>query len=136
MFTKGDLKTSNIEGVDHYTFQPNTIVYAVPKDDPFGKFINKVKLGIIFHTEYKGAKLEDMKASFNINIKKLRKSNSIWFDDASYKDVSGMITLTKDETDKLDKMIDNVESQVGKLSSFLDKMSEEFDEKNRFELLL
>ena len=35
-----------------------------------------------------------------------------------------MITLTKDETDKLDKMIDNVESQVGKLSSFLDKMSE------------
>ena len=132
MFTKGDLKTTNIEGVSHYTFQPNTIVYAVPKDDPFGKFINKVNLGIIFHTEYKGAKLEDMKASFNINIKKLRKSNSIWFDDASYKDVSGMITLTKDETTKLDKMIDNVESQVGKLSSFLDKMSEDFDEKNRF----
>lgn len=32
MFTKDDLKSQTIDGESYITFQPNTIVYAVPKD--------------------------------------------------------------------------------------------------------
>ena len=35
-----------------------------------------------------------MKASFGANIKGLKKSSSIWMDDATYKDVSGRATFT------------------------------------------
>ena len=36
------------------SFQPNTIVYMVPESTPFGNKINSSKLGIVFHTTYKG----------------------------------------------------------------------------------
>ena len=67
MFTN-DVETTTIEGTKYYTFQPNTIVYAVPVDSDFGKVINKAKVGIVWHTTYSGSKLEDMKASFGADI--------------------------------------------------------------------
>jgi len=134
MYTSSDLKKTTHEGEKYITFQPNTIVYAVPEDGPFGKFIKKTKMGIIFHTTYTGKTLETMKASFNINISKFRKNKSVWFDDASYKDVSGSVTMTKSETDKLNGYIEEVESLAKKNKSYLDKMAENFDEKNRFSI--
>ena len=132
MYTKADLQTKTIEGEEYITFQPNTIVYAIPKNGPLGKFVLRTKMGIIFHTEYKGKTLQTMKASFNINISKLRKTKTVWFDDASYKDVSGTVTLTKDETENLNGYIERIESLLPKVSSYLDKMAENFDEKNQF----
>ena len=48
MFT--DLNTENIDGESMYTFQPNTIVYAVPVDSDLGKTMNKAKIGVVWHT--------------------------------------------------------------------------------------
>ena len=42
MFTD-DTETTDIDGVSYITFQPNTIVYAVPVDSDLGKTINKAK---------------------------------------------------------------------------------------------
>jgi len=89
-------------------------------------------MGIIFHTEYKGKTLETMKASFNINISKLRKTKTVWFDDASYKDVSGTVTLTKDETETLNGYIEQVEDSLKGLAPVLDAMTADYDEKNQF----
>ena len=132
MYTKSDLQTKTIEGEDYIIFQPNTIVYAIPKNGPLGKFVQSTKIGIIFHTEYKGKTLETMKASFNINISKLRKTKTVWFDDATYKDVSGTVTLTKDETENLNGYIERIEGLLPKCEKYLDLMAENFDEKNQF----
>ena len=78
-----------------YTFQPNTIVYAVPTDSELGKIMNKSKIGIVFHTTYEGKSLQDMKAKFGADISKLKKTSSVWVDDATYKDVSGTATFNK-----------------------------------------
>ena len=43
MFTD-DLSKETIEGVSYYTFQPNTIVYMVPENTPFGRKIKNSKL--------------------------------------------------------------------------------------------
>ena len=72
MYTKSDLQKKTIDE-DYIIFQPNTIVYAIPAKGPLGQFVQKTKMGIIFHTEYKGRTLDTMKASFNINISKLEK---------------------------------------------------------------
>ena len=96
MFT--DLDTDTIDGVKYYTFQPNTIVYAVPVSSDIGKTMSKAKIGVVWHTTYEGKELQDMKASFGADISKLTKTSSVWMDDATYKDVSGRATMTSKET--------------------------------------
>ena len=109
MFTD-DVGKDTIDGIKYFTFQPNTIVYAVPMDSKFGKIINKAKIGIVWHTTYSGDALQDMKASFGVDISGLKKTSKVWMDDATYKDTSGKSTFTDNETTK----ITDVLSQVGK----------------------
>ena len=100
MFTN-DVTKENIDGVSYYTFQPNTIVYAIPTDSNLGKIINKAKIGVVWHTTYTGKELQNMKASFGANISSLSKPSSVWMDDATYKDTSGKSTMTEKETQKV-----------------------------------
>jgi len=102
MYTKDELETKVIEGVKYLIFQPNTIVYAIPLDSNFAKRIMKTQIGIVWHTTYSGGpKLADMTASFGANVKPLKRSASIWFDNAEYRDLSGKVTLTEKETARL-----------------------------------
>jgi len=85
---------------DHWTFQPNTIMYAVPTDSDIGKKIGKSKIGIVWHTTYSGDTLEGMTASFGVD-QPLKKIASVWHTDAEYKDVSGSAKMTVSETTKV-----------------------------------
>ena len=105
-----DVETTKIEGNSYYTFQPNTIVYAVPVDSKLGSVIKRSKVGIVWHTTYSGKTLQGMKASFGANISSLSKPSSVWMDDATYKDVSGKATFTESETEKITDIL----SKVGK----------------------
>ena len=116
MFTD-DVETTDIDGVSHYTFQPNTIVYAVPVNSDFGKVINRAKLGIVWHTTYTGKSLPDMKASFGADISKLQKPSSVWMDDATYKDASGSATFTAAETEKITGVLSKVGSTFQKINA-------------------
>tara|TARA_B100000745_G_scaffold240735_1_gene163242 strand:- start:35 stop:1279 length:1245 start_codon:yes stop_codon:yes gene_type:complete len=100
MFTN-DVSTDSIDGKKYYTFQPNTIVYAVDVDSDFGRQIKKAKIGVVWHTTYRGKDLQTMKASFGVNISGLKNVSSIWQDDATYKDISGSATFTQEETDAI-----------------------------------
>ena len=104
MFTD-DVSKETIDGISYYTFQPNTIVYAVPTNSDFGKVINNPNIGVVWHTTYTGKTLQDMKASFGANISGLRKSSTVWMDDATYKDTSGKSTMTENETQAVTKML-------------------------------
>jgi len=103
-----DIETETIEGIKYYTFQPNTIVYAVPIDSDLGKTMNKSKIGIVFHTTYEGKELQDMKAKFGADTSKLNKTSSVWLDDATYKDVSGTATFNAKETESVTAVLSNV----------------------------
>ncbi len=103
-----DIETETIDGVKYYTFQPNTIVYAVPVDSDLGKRMNKSKIGIVFHTTYSGKSLPDMKAKFGADVSKLNKTSSVWLDDATYKDVSGTATFNAKETEAITAILSNV----------------------------
>ena len=110
MFTKGDLKSETIEGERYITFQPNTIVYAVPQDSILAKKMQAAQLGIVFHTSYSGRTLKTMKPSFNIDIGRLQPTKDVWFRDASFTDASGTATFTDAET----RQITNILSQAGR----------------------
>jgi hypothetical protein len=105
-----DTETTKIDGVSYITFQPNTIVYAVPVDSEMGRKVKASKIGIVWHTTYTGSTLQGMKASFGADIKGLKKPSSVWMDDATYKDASGTATFTSAETESITAIL----SQVGK----------------------
>lgn len=111
MFTKGDLNSESIDGEKMITFQPNTIVYAVPAKSDLAKQITKANLGVVWHTTYKGKDFASMKASFGVNLKGLKQKPSVWYQDAEYKDVSGTATLTKVDTDEVTEAL----SKAGKI---------------------
>ena len=111
MFAKGDLDEKTIDGEDYITFQPNTIIYAVPSDSKLASTMRAAQMGVVFHTSYTGKTFSDMKASFNIDIKNLTPTKDVWFRDAYFTDASGTATFTEEET----KMITNILSQVGKV---------------------
>ena len=108
MFTKGDVSTETIDGEKYYTFQPNTIVYAVPVKSNLGRIIRRANIGVVWHTTYSGSSFESMKASFGKDIvKQFKTPSSIWQDDATYTDVSGNATFTKAETNEVTNYLSN-----------------------------
>ena len=111
---QGDLlylkSTLGSEIDDHITFQPNTIMYAVPKDSEIGRKISKSKVGIVWHTTYKGETLEGMTASFGMD-QPLKQVPSVWHTNAQYKDLSGTVKFTGAETAAVTKHL----SEAGKV---------------------
>ena len=101
MYTKDMLETDTIDDEESWVFQPNTIAYAVPKNSDLGKRISASDMGIIFHTTYQGDSLPDMSASFGADISGLKPSTAVWYDDASYKDLSGQASLTPAENTQI-----------------------------------
>ena len=116
MFTD-DVENTKIDDISYYTFQPNTIVYAVPVDSKLGKIIKKSKVGIVWHTTYTGDTLQGMKASFGADISSLSKPSSVWMDDATYKDTSGKSTFTATETESVTKILSQVGSTFQKIDA-------------------
>ena len=107
MFTKADLKKETIGGEEYVTFHPNTIVYAVPAKSELAKKINASNIGIIFHTTYKGSSFESMKASYEVDVSKLKNKKGLWADDANLRDVTGTGTFTAADTKEVTKALSN-----------------------------
>ena len=130
LFTDDDITRKNIANVPHITFTPNTITYAVPEDSDLGRQIVRAKVGIIFHTSYAGENLAVMNASAGADVESYGSSPDVFFDNATYKDVSGSAKFTADETksfmsgiEKLEGLLQNVprdlQSQLGNNKDFV-----------------
>ena len=107
MFDDGMIRKTEIEGEPHYTFKPNTILYAVPVDSDFGRQIEQAKFGIVFHTTYNSL---DGGASFGADVSGLKKAPGVWFDDAFFTDDTGVVTLTDDEEAKILELVNQADA--------------------------
>jgi len=130
MFAKEDIKKETINGEKYITFQPNTLVYAIPEDSKLAKTILASQMGIVFHTAYSGGDtLADMKSSFNIDIGNLKASKDVWYRDASFIDASGTATFTKQESLELAGHISEAQRiliQINSLTLYRISTSETF----------
>ena len=107
LFTKGGTEVKVIDGQKYITFMPNTITYAIPLDTPLAERIQQAQLGIVFHTEYSGASMDTLKASFKIDIGYLHHTKEVWFRDASFVDESGTVSFTAEETAQVSTILSN-----------------------------
>ena len=117
MFSKGDIKTQVIDGEKYITFQPNTIVYAVPANAKLAQTMLAAQMGIVFHTSYTGKSMADLKASFNIDIKNLTPTKDVWFRDAYFFDASGVATFTEAETKQITGILSNAGRTLQSINS-------------------
>jgi hypothetical protein len=109
MFTKNDLKNETIEGEEYITFHPNTIVYAVPKNE--ADDLLKAEIGVVFHTAYEGKTFEGMRASYGVDVEAFKKTPKVWAVSAGVRDLGGRANLTASETKQVTKAL----SDAGRL---------------------
>ena len=105
MFLPRHLKKETIEDRPYVTFQPNTIVYAVPYKS--ADSILSAKMGVVWHTSYSGKTMEGMTAKFGVTLSQIPKTKEAWMQDATYRDVSGTATFNKKDTITITKILSN-----------------------------
>jgi hypothetical protein len=110
LFSKEDVKREKIKNQQYVTFHPNTIVYAVPAGTTMAKEITTSKIGIVWHTQYKGTSFETMKANYNFDASTLKKSKHVWSQDAILKDMTHL-TMSKKDTEEVNSHL----STAGKI---------------------
>jgi len=115
VFGPGDIKTTRIKGQSYTTFHPNTIVYAVPAKSDMAKQIKAAKIGIVWHTSYSGPSFEKMKASYNYDASKLKKSRNVWAIDAKLRDATAA-TMTADETKEVNDHLSDAGRTFNKIA--------------------
>jgi len=111
LFTKSDLKSEKIAGLDYLTFHPNTIVYAIEKGSKDAEEIKRAEIGVVWHTTYTGDDFESMKANYGVNVQALKKSSKVWQQDAMLRDLSNVATMSSKETDRVNAHL----SRAGKI---------------------
>ena len=120
-----DKKNAVVNGEKSIIFTPNTITYAVPTTsvDMYNR-IRAAKIGIIFHTSYRGKTMRGLKASFGASVGGLRQSRSVFFDDARYRQ-SEDPGLSKGEEKRFDAIIRMAEGSAYKAGAFVDKIKKD-----------
>jgi len=69
-------------------FAPNTITYSAPKDSAQGRRIAASQIGFVVHTKYKGKKLSDMKAGFDVDHSKFKQDPDVNLVNPEVNDIS------------------------------------------------
>ena len=110
LYGPGDITTKNIKGQKYVTFHPNTIVYAIPADTPAAREVKSAKIGIVWHTTYKGNSFETMRASYGVDVSKFKKSKNVWSQDAMLRDMT-KLTMSKSDTEEVNEYL----SQAGQI---------------------
>ena len=122
---QGDLLFSNdsIEEFEEYlTFQPNTIMYAVPKDSDIGRVILQQEAGIAVHTVYSGS-VGDFDQSFDIDIAQefSSKPDGLFIMDCFIPNLAGNLSYTAQETSIMQDMINELKEAHNVLTTHFSK---------------
>lgn len=110
LFGPGDISNQKIDGESYVTFHPNTIVYALPAGSAGAREVKRAKIGIVWHTTYKGRSFETMKASYGVNVSSFNNSSKVWSQDAMLRDLTNA-TMSKKDTEEVTRLL----SEAGKI---------------------
>ncbi len=107
LYSKSELTTQSIGGQKYVVFHPNTIAYAIPAGTAAATAVKRAKMGIVWHTTYTGNSFETMKASYGVDVSKLRKTADVWSQDAMLRDLT-KVTMSAKETEDVNKKLSEI----------------------------
>lgn len=120
-----DKKYEVIDGKRCITFQPNTITYCIPEGSPFYEKAKRAKIGVVFHTTYRGNTVESLSATFGYDISKLKTSPDVLVLSAETEQLGKDTLLTKQEKQQLMRMKTASSSLVRIAGNFLDEVADQ-----------
>ena len=126
-----DKEKKKINGTDCIIFQPNTITYCIPKEDDLYDKASKAKVGVVFHTSYKGTDIGSMNASFGYDVSKLKDSSNVLVLSAETGQLGKDVLLTEKEKGSLQKLKSISTTSLKSASSFLDEVAEQIKTKDQ-----
>ena len=124
LFTN-DKKYETINGEKCITFTPNTITYCIPESSALYEKAKRAKIGVVFHTTYRGSSIDSLNATFGYDIKKLKKSDDVLVLSAETGQLGKDVLLTKQEVTKLKNMKRASTTLIRQSSKFLDSVAEQ-----------
>ena len=115
-----DIRKETVDGELLYTFRPNTITYGIPVDHPIGQAAGRSKIGVVFHTHYKGTDLPTMQEMAGAPVD-------------TYNDIPEVLLVKNDtpmdrvgfskaEMSKFNNYISKIERMCGICGDFLDEL--------------
>ena len=116
-------KDAKIDGVDYFTFTPNTITYAIPKGTPAYEKAKKAKIGVVFHTRYVGTSIASSHATFGVDISKFTTDDDIFVISAEVDTLGSNFLLNAREKRTLDTMTRVGMAQVKGCKTLLNDIS-------------
>ena len=124
LFTN-DKKYETINGERCITFTPNTITYCIPESSALYEKAKRAKIGVVFHTTYRGSSADSLNATFGYDISKLKKSDDVLVLSAETGQLGKDVLLTQQEVSKLKNMKRASTTLIRQSSSFLDSVAEQ-----------
>jgi len=112
MFDRVSLNKITHEGEELITFKPNTITYAVEANSELGKKVQNAQIGIVFHTRLTGSSFTQLKQSPDVTATEFNQIPEVWVDDAKFKDLSGLVTLTNEEKALVDSSLKSIQNSA------------------------
>ena len=122
-----DKKREQIKGKQCITFQQNNITYAVSEDNEMYDKANNAKIGVAFHTTYRGNTPESLSATFGYDISKLNESKNVLVLSAEIDTLGKDTLLTSQEIAKLNRMRIASSSLIRIAGNFLDTIAEQIE---------
>ncbi len=122
MFHRETLQRQNMSGENYLTFKPNTITYAVPENSDLGRQMAQAQVGIIFHTTYAGDRIDNLKAQYGADVESFTRTPDVWFDNATYKNVSGTANFTAAEQAQFAAGMEKLKTLLTKVPTNLSAM--------------
>jgi hypothetical protein len=122
-----DKKFETIDGKKCITFQPNTITYAIPEGSPFYEKAKHAKIGVVFHTTYRGSTVDGLSATFGYDISKLNQTPDVLVLSAETDQLGKDTLITKTEKMQLKRMKSASASLIRIAGDFLDEVANQIE---------
>ena len=120
-----DKKYETINGERCITFTPNTITYSIPESSALYEKAKRAKIGVVFHTTYRGNTVDSLNATFGYDINQLNKNDDVLVLSAETGQLGKDLLITPQEATKLRNMKRNSVALVRDSKSFLDNVSQQ-----------
>lgn len=122
-----DKKYETINGERCITFTPNTITYCIPETSALYEKAKRAKIGVVFHTTYRGNSVDSLSATFGYDITRLNQSEDVLVLSAETDQLGKDVLLTQQEVNKLKSMKRASTTLVNQSASFLDSVAEQIE---------
>ena len=105
-----------------YHFKPNTITYVIPKHSELGQKVAASKLGIVFHTSYRGSTIGEMSAGFGVDVSGMQGVKDVAVFSSTFQNTNGIANLNPGEITRLNSTIQKAQRSLSKGKKFLDEL--------------